>query len=111
MKLLAVRLSWQTTPAKSLVMSEHVVRVPQPPDQSSNAGHRVAAVNRGGVSLITFFGRTKKVIGVRGGAAPRDFVLPPPLPNHLPQGERELLDSRHYAATLRQAQGERPYMF
>jgi hypothetical protein len=41
-------------------------RVPQPPDQSSNAGHRVAAANRGGVSLITFFGRTKKVIGVRG---------------------------------------------
>ena len=24
------------------------------------------AVNRGGVSWITFFGRTKKVIGVRG---------------------------------------------
>ena len=32
----------------------------------SNAGNRAAAVNRGGISLITFFGRTKKVIGVRG---------------------------------------------
>jgi len=71
MKQLAIRLSWQATPAKSLVMFERVTRVPQPPDQSSNAGNRVAAANRGGVSLITFFSCIKKVIG--GGAAPRDL--------------------------------------
>ena len=45
---------------------ERVARVPQPPDQTSNAGNRAAAANRGGVSLIPFFGRTKKGIGVRG---------------------------------------------
>src|SRR5450830_1740465 len=47
MKQLAIRLSWQTTPAKSLVMFERVARVPQPPDQSSNEGNREAAANRG----------------------------------------------------------------
>jgi len=47
MKQLAIRLSWQTTPAKSLVMSERVARVPQPPDRPSNAGNRAAAANRG----------------------------------------------------------------
>src|SRR5450759_5207489 len=40
-------ISWQTTPAKSLVMFEHVVRVPQPPDQTSNAGYPAGAANRG----------------------------------------------------------------
>ena len=48
-------ISHWLTPAKpvlsmvegSLVMFELVVRVPQPPDQSSNAGYREAAANRG----------------------------------------------------------------
>ena len=46
-KQLAIRLSWQTTPAKSLVMFERVARVPQPPGQSSNAGNPAGAANRG----------------------------------------------------------------
>ena len=48
------------------VAAQRIVRVPQPPDQSSNAGYAEGAANRGGVSLITFFSRIKKVIGVRG---------------------------------------------
>ncbi|MBI5430257.1 MAG: hypothetical protein HY938_07345 [Nitrosomonadales bacterium] len=55
MKQLAIRLSWQTTPAKSLVMFEHEVRVPQPPDQSNNTGHRAAAANRGRLLFGYFF--------------------------------------------------------
>src|SRR5450759_5141543 len=54
-------ISWQTTPAKSLVMFEHAVRVPQPPDQSSNAGHPAGAANRGRLLLVTFLGKTRKV--------------------------------------------------
>jgi len=61
MKQLAIRLSWQTTPAKSLVMSERAVRVPQPPEQSSNAGYRAAAANRGRLLLVTFLGKKSKV--------------------------------------------------
>jgi hypothetical protein len=34
------------------------VRVPQPPDQSSNAGYREAAANRGRFLLVTFLGKT-----------------------------------------------------
>jgi hypothetical protein len=40
--------------AKSLVMFEHAVQVPQPPDQSSNAGNRKAAANRGGLFFSYF---------------------------------------------------------
>src|SRR5450759_2603965 len=54
-------ISWQTTPAKSLVMFEHAVRVPQPPDQTSNAGHPAGAANRGRLLLVTFLGKTRKV--------------------------------------------------
>jgi hypothetical protein len=61
MKQLAIRLSWQTTPAKSLVMFERVARVPQPPDQSSNAGNRAAAANRGRLFFGYFlFGEAKE---------------------------------------------------
>ena len=74
MKQLAIRLSWQTTPAKSLVMSECEARVPQPPDRLSNAGNPEGAANRGGVSLAIFFGSTKKVAGVRG-RTPRFYFL------------------------------------
>jgi len=83
MKQLAIRLSWQTTPAKSLVMSEHVdaeriVRVPQPPDQSSNAGNRAAAANRGGLFLGYFLLATqKKVTGVRGRTQRSWFFISP----------------------------------
>jgi hypothetical protein len=54
MKQLAIRLSWQTTPAKSLVMFERVARVPQPPDQPSNAGYPAGAANRGGIFFGSF---------------------------------------------------------
>ncbi len=61
MKQLAIRLSWQKTPAKSLVMSERVARVPQPPDQSSNAGNPAGAVNRGRLFFGYFlFGEAKE---------------------------------------------------
>jgi len=61
MKQLAIRLSWQTTPAKSLVMFERVARVPQPPDQSSNAGHPEGAANRGRLLFgYFFFGEARK---------------------------------------------------
>ena len=76
MKQLAIRLSWQTTPAKSLVMFEHVdaqriVRVPQPPDRPSNAGNRAAAANRGRLLWVTFLGKTRKVTCCR--ATPSGF--------------------------------------
>jgi hypothetical protein len=72
MKQLAIRLSWQTTPAKSLVMFEHAVRVPQPPDQSSNAGHRAAAANRGRLFFRYFIlAKQKKVACCR--ATPGGF--------------------------------------
>ena len=90
MKLLAIRLSWQTTPAKSLVMFEHAVRVPQPPDQSSNAGHREAAANRGRLFFVYFIlAKQKKVTSCRATPGEVDFDLLPPLPNPLPRGERE----------------------
>jgi len=60
MKQLAIRLSWQTTPAKSLVMFERVARVPQPPDQSSNAGYREAAVNLSPFLWLLSFGDAKE---------------------------------------------------
>jgi hypothetical protein len=41
-------------------------RVAQPRLLAADRGYPAGAANRGGVSLITFFGRTKKVIGVRG---------------------------------------------
>jgi hypothetical protein len=76
MKQLAIRLSWQTTPAKSLVMFEHVaaqriVRVPQPPDQSSNARYPAGAANRGRFFWVTFLGKTRKVTCCQ--ATPGDF--------------------------------------
>jgi hypothetical protein len=63
---IAIRLSWQTTPAKSLVIFEHVaaqriVRVAQPPDQTSYAGNPAGAANRGRFLLVTFLGKTRKV--------------------------------------------------
>jgi len=75
MELLAIRLGWQKTPAKSLVMSERVARVPQPPDQASNAGDREAAANRGRL----FFGylllaKQKKVTCCRATPGGFDFV-------------------------------------
>jgi hypothetical protein len=36
------------------VDAQRIVRVPQPPDQSSNAGHREAAANRGGIFFGSF---------------------------------------------------------
>ena len=75
MKQLAIRLSWQKTPAKSLVMSEHAVRVPQPPDQSSNAGYPAGAANRGGLFLGYFLLATqKKVTSCRATPGEVDFV-------------------------------------
>ena len=42
-------------------MSERVARVPQPPDQSSNAGYREAAANRGRLFFGYFlFGEAKE---------------------------------------------------
>jgi len=74
MKQLAIRLSWQTTPAKSLVMFEDAVRVPQPPDQSSNAGYRAGAANRGRLFFGYFIlAKQKKVTSCR--ATPGDFDL------------------------------------
>jgi len=74
MKQLAIRLSWQTTPAKSLVMFERVARVPQPPDQSSNAGYRAAAANRGRLLFGYFFLATQeKVTSCR--ATPAVLIL------------------------------------
>ncbi len=72
MRQLAIRLSWQTTPAKSLVMFERAARVPQPPDLSSNAGNRAAAVSWGRFLLVTFLGKTRKVTSSR--ATPGGFV-------------------------------------
>ena len=79
MKQLAIRLSWQTTPAKSLVMFERVARVPQPPDQSSNAGYPAGAGNRGRLFLGYFILATqKKVTSCRAtpGEVDLDLVIP-----------------------------------
>jgi hypothetical protein len=57
---IANQLSWQMTPPKSLVMFVNEVRVPQPPDQSSNAGNREAAAHRAAFFLVTFSWRRKK---------------------------------------------------
>ena len=73
MKQLAIRLSWQTTPAKSLVMFEHAVRVLQPPDQSSNAGYPAGAANWGRFLLVTFLGKTRKVTSCRATPGGFDF--------------------------------------
>ncbi|MGA7751161.1 MAG: hypothetical protein WCA63_13580 [Gallionella sp.] len=76
MKQLAIRLSWQTTPAKSLVMFERVARVPQPPDQSSNAGNRAAAANRGRLFFGYFLlAKQKKVACCRATPAVLFFLL------------------------------------
>jgi hypothetical protein len=61
MKQLAIRLSWQKTPAKSLVMSEPVARVPQPPDQSSKQGNPEGAARWGRLFFGYFlFGEAKE---------------------------------------------------
>jgi hypothetical protein len=53
---------------------EHAVRVPQPPDQSSNAGHRAAAANRGRLFFGYFIlAKQKKVTCCR--AAPGEVDL------------------------------------
>jgi hypothetical protein len=92
MKQLAIRLSWQTTPAKSLVMFERVARIPQPPDQSSNAGHREAAANRGRLLFGYFIlAKQKKVACCR--ATPGGFYFSLCIPQ----------SARRFAATLRQA--------
>jgi hypothetical protein len=44
------------------------------PDQSSNAGYRIAAINRGRLLWVTFLGKTRKVTGVRG-RTPATLVL------------------------------------
>src|SRR5450759_2600090 len=74
MKQLAIRLSWQTTPAKPLVMFEHAVRVPQPPDQSSNAGNPAGAANRGRLFFGYFIlAKQKKVTSCRVAPGEVDF--------------------------------------
>jgi hypothetical protein len=70
MKQLAIRLSWQATPAKSLVMFEHVaaqriVRVPQPPEQSSYVGNAEGAANRGRLFLGYFLSAKQKKVTCR----------------------------------------------
>ena len=97
MKQLAIRLSWQTTPAKSLVMFEHAVRVPQPPEQSSNAGHPAGAANRGGFFFGSFLlAAQKKGTSCRatpGGvcSAQKNSFLLHPLLNPLPQAGEEVI--------------------
>jgi len=96
MNQLAIRLSWQTTPAKSLVMSERVARVPQPPEQSSNAGNPEGMADWGRLFLGYFhLAKQKKVTSCRTTPGGFDFSLCTPQ------------SARRFAATLRQAQGER----
>ena len=85
-------------------LSEHAVRVSQPPDQSSNAGHPRSGRQTGGAfSLVTFFlAKQKKVTSCRATPALLllSFVIHPstssgrtalcttPLPSPLPRGAR-----------------------
>jgi hypothetical protein len=72
---IANQLSWQMTPPKSLVMFVNEVRVPQPPDQSSNAGNREAAAHRGRLLFGYFFlAAPKKVTSCRATPDGVDFA-------------------------------------
>lgn len=51
------------------VAEQRIVRVPEPPDQSSNAGDREAAANRGRILWVTILGKTSKVTGCRAPPA------------------------------------------
>ena len=62
---------------------------------ANNAGDRAAAANRGGISLITFFGRTKKVIGMRGRPREFDFGLLWPRHNLKVSHQRDYIKLNH----------------
>jgi len=51
--------------ARNIARHTGITRVPQPPGTTSSAGKPAGPVSRGGVSLVTFFGRTKKVTSRR----------------------------------------------
>ena len=57
-------------------MFERVVRVPQPPDQSSNAGYPEGAANRGRLFFGYFIlAKQKKVTSCRSTTGEVDFVF------------------------------------
>jgi hypothetical protein len=70
-------------------------RVAQPRLLAADRGYREAAANRGRFLLVTFLGKTRKVTRCRSTTGGVDFVF------------GYLISARRYAATLRQAQGER----